>query len=136
MYLGRKETGKGVHLLIDNFLEAKEVNPKLKDLKLIIVGGGSFDDLHRPEALKNPDILDISNVSEEDKRALLANAVALPLKNKLEVRSQDEITKMNIMIAGTLGIVAGENPRLIKEKLIAFLPPADRLAMEEESNAA
>ena len=68
--------------------------------------------------------------------AVLANAIALPLKNKLEVRSKDEMTKMNIMIAGTLGIVAGENPRLIKEKLIAFLPPADRLAMDNESSAA
>ena len=67
--------------------------------------------------------------------AVLANAIALPLKNKLQVRSQAEITKMNIMIAGTLGIVAGENPRLIKEKLVAFLPPTDRLAMEEESRA-
>ena len=65
--------------------------------------------------------------------AVLANAIALPLKNKLEVRSGEEITKMNIMIAGTLGIVAGENPRLIKEKLIAFLPPAERAALEDDS---
>ena len=33
---------------------------------------------------------------------------------------------MSIVIAGTLGIVAGENPRLIKEKLNSFLPPAQR----------
>ena len=38
---------------------------------------------------------------------------------------------MNIIIAGTLGIVAGENPRLIKEKLSAFLPPAERGGEEE-----
>jgi len=58
--------------------------------------------------------------------AVLANAVCNPVKNKLAVRSKAEITKMSIVIAGTLGIVAGENPRLIKEKLNSFLPPSQR----------
>lgn len=58
--------------------------------------------------------------------AILANAMALPMKNKIGVRSEEEITKMNIIIAGTLGIIAGENPRLIKEKLSSFLPPKER----------
>ncbi|MBT7609509.1 MAG: motility protein A [Bacteriovoracaceae bacterium] len=58
--------------------------------------------------------------------ACLANIFANPVKTKLIYRSGLEITKMNIIIAGTLGIVAGENPRLIKEKLNSFLPPAER----------
>jgi chemotaxis protein MotA len=58
--------------------------------------------------------------------AVLANAFALPVSNKLKFRSRLELAKMNIIIAGTLGIVAGENPRLIKEKLSAFLPPSAR----------
>lgn len=66
--------------------------------------------------------------------AVLANAFALPLKNKVTYRSGREVLKMNIIIAGTLGIVAGENPRLIKEKLSAFLPPSER-ASEEEAAA-
>ena len=40
---------------------------------------------------------------------------------------------MNIIVAGTLGIVAGENPRLIKEKLSAFLPPSQRVEEEAAS---
>lgn len=64
--------------------------------------------------------------------SLLQNIVSMPVKNKLSVRSGDEITKMNIIIAGTLGIVAGENPRLIREKLSAFLAPGDRPKAEEE----
>lgn len=64
--------------------------------------------------------------------AVLANVFAIPVKNKIEFRSQLEITKMNIIIAGTLGIVAGENPRLIKEKLSAFVPPALRDADDKE----
>lgn len=58
--------------------------------------------------------------------AVIANAFAAPMKNKISFRSNSEIVKMNIIIAGTLGIVAGENPRLIKEKLNSFLPPAER----------
>ncbi len=62
--------------------------------------------------------------------AVLANAFALPMKNKLEYRSNMELINMNIIIAGTLGIVAGENPRLILDKLKAFLPPSERESEE------
>ncbi len=62
--------------------------------------------------------------------AIVANFVCIPMKNKLEVKSKLESTRMNIIIAGTLGIVAGENPRLIKEKLNAFLAPAARIVDE------
>ena len=64
--------------------------------------------------------------------AVLANVFILPAQNILSVRSGHEVTKMNIIVAGTLGIVAGENPRLIKEKLSAFLPPAERDVEEKE----
>ncbi len=64
--------------------------------------------------------------------AVLANALANPIKNKISIRSKMEVKKMSIIIAGTLGIVAGENPRLIKEKLNSFLPPSQRLVDEED----
>ncbi len=67
--------------------------------------------------------------------AIIANVFCNPLKNKIAYRSGLEATKMNIIIAGTLGIVAGENPRLIKEKLNAFLPPAQRDSGNEEAAA-
>ncbi len=63
--------------------------------------------------------------------SVLANVFANPVRNKLEARSGAEQTRMTIIIAGTLGIVAGENPRLIKEKLNAFLPPNERESGEE-----
>ena len=58
--------------------------------------------------------------------ACLANVIAGPFKTKLSFRSAEEITALNIIISGTLGIVAGENPRLIKDKLMSFLPPDQR----------
>ncbi|HLE10523.1 MAG TPA: MotA/TolQ/ExbB proton channel family protein [Bacteriovoracaceae bacterium] len=70
--------------------------------------------------------------------SIISNVFAIPMKNKLSVRSSDEVLKMNIIIAGTLGIVAGENPRLIKEKLNSFLPPSQRSldGMEGDGAAA
>ncbi|MEH0860647.1 MULTISPECIES: motility protein A [unclassified Halobacteriovorax] len=58
--------------------------------------------------------------------AIIANVFANPVKNKIEYRSQMELMSMSIVIAGTLGIVAGENPRMIIEKLNSFLPPSER----------
>ncbi len=63
--------------------------------------------------------------------AVLANAFALPIANKLKIRSKLESAKMNIIIAGVQGIVAGENPRVIREKLDSFLPPGERTVEEE-----
>lgn len=62
--------------------------------------------------------------------SIIANAVALPVSAKLETRSMQEMMKMNIIVAGTLGIVAGENPRVIREKLDSFLPPNERAAAD------
>ena len=65
--------------------------------------------------------------------AVLANVFALPIANKLKFRSDSEALKMNIVIAGVLGIVAGENPRVIREKLDSFLPPGERTQEEQEA---
>jgi len=64
--------------------------------------------------------------------AIIANVFCGPFANKLKFRSNEESVKMNIIIAGVLGIVAGENPRLIREKLNSFLAPAQRKTDECE----
>jgi chemotaxis protein MotA len=64
--------------------------------------------------------------------AIIANVFCNPIKNKIGYRSQLELTSMSIVVAGTLGIVAGENPRMIIEKLSSFLPPAERGALSDE----
>ena len=58
--------------------------------------------------------------------AIIANVFCNPIKNKIGYRSGLELTSMSIVVAGTLGIVAGENPRMIIEKLSSFLPPSER----------
>ncbi|HXH32320.1 MAG TPA: MotA/TolQ/ExbB proton channel family protein [Bacteriovoracaceae bacterium] len=64
--------------------------------------------------------------------SVLANVFTIPVAMKLKQRSKQEATKMNIVVAGVLGIVAGENPRVIREKLDSFLPPKDRLVEEKK----
>jgi len=58
--------------------------------------------------------------------SLLANLVFLPIANKLKLKSREEILRKEIMVEGLLSIQAGENPRIIEEKLKAFLPPKAR----------
>lgn len=58
--------------------------------------------------------------------SVLANLVFLPIAGKLKVRSEEEILYHQIMIEGILSIQAGENPRLVEEKLVAFLSPRER----------
>jgi chemotaxis protein MotA len=61
-----------------------------------------------------------------------ANAIFLPLGNKLHQASREEALMREIMIEGILSIQAGDNPRIVKEKLSAFLAPSMRGALAVE----
>lgn len=58
--------------------------------------------------------------------SVIANFIAIPVSNKLKVFSGDEMLIKEVLIEGMLSIQAGENPRIIEEKLKAFLSPALR----------
>ncbi|MDD0853862.1 MotA/TolQ/ExbB proton channel family protein [Halobacteriovorax sp. GB3] len=62
--------------------------------------------------------------------AIIANVFCNPLKNKIGMRSAQEIANMNIIMAGIIGIVSGQNPKSIKSALSSFLPPSQRPADE------
>ncbi len=59
--------------------------------------------------------------------SVLANWICAPTAGKLTANSQSEIMMKEIMIEGLLSIQAGENPRVIEEKLKSFLSPVDRV---------
>jgi chemotaxis protein MotA len=63
--------------------------------------------------------------------SLMANFICIPIANKLGIRSGEELLLKEVMIEGLLSIQAGENPRVIEEKLKAFLAPAIRATLEE-----
>jgi chemotaxis protein MotA len=58
--------------------------------------------------------------------AVIANLFALPLADKLKVRSREEVLNMTVCFEGVIGIVQGEHPASIDEKLKAFLDPKTR----------
>ena len=60
--------------------------------------------------------------------SVLANAICTPVSNKLKVDNAAEMMLKEVMIEGLLSIQAGENPRVIEEKLKSFLAPKDREA--------
>ena len=64
--------------------------------------------------------------------SVLANWICSPVSNKLKSYNADEIMLKEIMIEGLLSIQAGENPRVIEEKLKSFLSPADRMNASSE----
>lgn len=52
-----------------------------------------------------------------------ANLIFLPIANKLRMRSSEEVLAREVMLEGILSIQAGDNPRLVEEKLKAYLAP-------------
>jgi chemotaxis protein MotA len=62
---------------------------------------------------------------------LSSNLIWLPLAGKLKTNSVLEVAYRNMLVEGILALQAGENPRLLNEKLSAFLPPKARNAAEK-----
>jgi len=58
--------------------------------------------------------------------SMLANWICTPVATKLKANNSSEVMLKEIMIEGLLSIQAGENPRVIEEKLKSFLAPSER----------
>ena len=67
--------------------------------------------------------------------SMLANWICFPIAAKLKSKNEEELVIKEIMIEGLLSIQAGENPRVIEEKLKSFLTPAEKADMEEGGEA-
>jgi len=59
--------------------------------------------------------------------AMLANMVALPIADKLNLRKADESRIKAMCIDGVLAIQEGQNPRIIESMLKAYLEPKKRV---------
>ncbi len=60
--------------------------------------------------------------------AVCANLICLPMAGKLKRRSKEETTMKEMMICGIIAIANGDNPRIIEQKLHAFVPPGARVS--------
>jgi len=65
--------------------------------------------------------------------ALIANFIANPIISKLKVFSLEELHAKEVLVEGILSIQNGENPRIIEEKLKAFLAPSLRAEINDFS---
>ncbi len=64
--------------------------------------------------------------------SVIANWLCTPVANKMRDNSGAEIRIKEIMVEGLLSIQAGENPRVIEEKLKSFLAPSERGGIGEQ----
>jgi chemotaxis protein MotA len=62
---------------------------------------------------------------------VLANLLFLPIAGKLRVRSKQELLTKQMVLQGILSIQAGDNHRIVAEKLKAFLSNSARLASDK-----
>ncbi|UCZ52308.1 flagellar motor protein MotP [Bacillus shivajii] len=65
---------------------------------------------------------------------LLANLVFIPMSNKLANSTEDEVFIKQIIVEGVIGVQSGQNPKILQEKLSAFLPSQKKGEEEEEES--
>ncbi len=64
-----------------------------------------------------------------------ANILWIPFASKIKVKTARDALLMEMILEGILSIQAGENPRVIREKLMTFLPPETKEAIAEKEKA-
>ena len=53
----------------------------------------------------------------------MANILCMPIAGKLKTRSNEEMLTKEMTIQGIISLSNGDNPRILEQKLKAFLPP-------------
>jgi chemotaxis protein MotA len=58
--------------------------------------------------------------------SIMANIICIPIAGKLKTRSKEEVLSKELMIQGIISLSNGDNPRILEQKLKAFIPPNQR----------
>jgi chemotaxis protein MotA len=58
--------------------------------------------------------------------SIMANIMCMPVAGKLKTRSKEEMLTKEMTIQGILSLSNGDNPRVLEQKLLAFIPPNQR----------
>jgi chemotaxis protein MotA len=64
--------------------------------------------------------------------SLIANWIMTPIASKLADQNATEIRTKEMIIEGVLSIQAGDNPRILAMKLLTYLDPKSRKAIEAD----
>jgi chemotaxis protein MotA len=62
-----------------------------------------------------------------------ANVLWLPFATKCKIKAEKEVLLMELVLEGVLSIQAGENPRVIREKLLTFVPADSKKKAQQQS---
>ena len=65
-----------------------------------------------------------------------ANVIFLPIANRLKQLSAEELHAREMTVEGILSIQSGDNPRVVADKLLSFIPPAERAGDGDDEAAA
>ena len=65
--------------------------------------------------------------------AMISNMACAPVGEKLAFYSKKELEVKEIVIRGILAIQAGDNPRVLEQKLVVFLPPSQRASADAKA---
>ncbi len=55
--------------------------------------------------------------------SIMANICCMPIAGKLKTRSKEEMLTKEMTIQGIISLSNGDNPRILEQKLLAFIPP-------------
>jgi chemotaxis protein MotA len=65
-----------------------------------------------------------------------ANVIYFPVATKLKSISEEEAELRTLTVEGILAIQAGDNPRVVEDKLMAFVPPEERSADDGDADSS
>ena len=68
--------------------------------------------------------------------AVAANLVFLPLADKLGFYGKQELEVREVILRGIMSIQEGDNPRVVEQKLMTFLPATERAEKDESAKLA
>jgi chemotaxis protein MotA len=58
--------------------------------------------------------------------SVMANLICIPISGKLKARSKEETLIKEMVVEGVLSLTRGENPRILEQKMLAYVPPKMR----------
>jgi chemotaxis protein MotA len=58
--------------------------------------------------------------------SIMANIICMPVSGKLRTRSREEVLAKEMAVQGIISLSNGDNPRVLEQKLKAFIPPNKR----------
>ncbi|HOT63730.1 MAG TPA: motility protein A, partial [Treponemataceae bacterium] len=64
--------------------------------------------------------------------SMMQNWLFVPMSGKLTYQNNMEAKSKEMVIEGVLSIQAGDNPRILAQKMLTYLTPKDRKTIESD----